>query len=84
MLLSLGSLSQYPQSIVMICSGATTALKKSIKELDEVTDEMTEAAITGVTKSVSSLWNVASGYANQMFTEDDLPAGIEIMFYFIP
>jgi len=55
-------------------SGATTALKKSIKELDEVTDEMTEAAITGVTKSVSSLWNVASGYANQMFTEDDLPA----------
>jgi len=55
-------------------TGATSVLKNSIKELDEVTDEMTEAAIDGVTKSVSSFWNVASGYASQMFTEDDLPA----------
>lgn len=55
-------------------SGATSAIKSTIKEIDEVTDEMAEAAITGVTKSVSSLWNMASGYANQMFSEDDLPA----------
>lgn len=44
------------------------------EELDEVTDEMAEAAINGVTKSASSFWNMASGYANQMFTEDDLEA----------
>jgi len=55
-------------------SGATAAMKNSIKELDEITDDMTEQAITGVTKSVSSFWNMASGYANQMFTEDDLPS----------
>jgi len=53
---------------------ATGSLKSTIKELDEVTDELTEAAITGVSKSVSSIWNIASGYASQMFTEDDLPA----------
>lgn len=55
-------------------AGATGSLKTTIKELDEVTDELTEAAITGVSKSMSSIWNVATGYANQMFTEDDLPA----------
>ena len=32
-----------------------------LKELDEVTDEMAEAAINGVTKGASSLWNMASG-----------------------
>ncbi len=32
-----------------------------VQEIDEVTDEMAEAAINGVTKSVSSLWNMASG-----------------------
>ena len=37
-------------------------------------------SVTGVTKSVSSFWNVASGYASQMFTEDDLPAGIPYIF----
>jgi len=31
------------------------------QELDEVTDEMTEAALDGVSKSVSSFWNMASG-----------------------
>jgi hypothetical protein len=45
----------------MICSGATTALKKSIKELDEVADEMTGAAITGVFNSMSS------NYCNDLF-----------------
>jgi len=55
-------------------SGATSALRSTIKEIDEVTDEMAEAAINGVTKSVSSFWNMASGYASQMFSEDDLPA----------
>ena len=33
-----------------------------LQELDEVTDEMAEAAINGVTKGASSLWNMASGY----------------------
>lgn len=55
-------------------AGATSAIRSTIKEIDEVTDEMAEAAINGVTKSVSSLWNMASGYANQMFSEEDLPA----------
>ena len=35
---------------------------------------MAEAAISGVTKSASSIWSMASGYASQMFTEDDLEA----------
>lgn len=38
-----------------------SVLKSTIKELDEVTDEMTEAAINGVSKGASSLWNMASG-----------------------
>jgi len=54
--------------------GAGGAIKNSIQELDEVTDEMAEAAINGVTKGASSLWNMASGYASQMFTEEDLEA----------
>ena len=45
-----------------------------LQELDEVTDEMAEAAINGVTKGASSLWNMASGYASQMFVEEDLEA----------
>jgi len=49
-------------------------IKNTIKELDEVTDDMAETAINGVTKGASSLWNMASGYASQMFTEDDLEA----------
>merc|ERR1719350_50441 len=55
-------------------SGAGGAIKNTIKELDEVTDEMAETAINGVAKGASSLWNMASGYASQMFTEDDLEA----------
>jgi len=54
--------------------GATGSLKNTLKDLDEVTDEMTEAAMNGISKSASSFWNMASGYASQMFTEDDLPS----------
>jgi len=50
------------------------ALKNTLKEIDEITDEMAESAITGVSKGASSLWNMASGYASQMFTEEDLEA----------
>ena len=32
-----------------------------LQELDEVTDEMAEAAINGVAKGATSLWNMASG-----------------------
>jgi len=49
-------------------------IKNTIKELDEVTDDMAETAINGVAKGASSFWNMASGYASQMFTEDDLEA----------
>jgi len=49
-------------------------IKNTIKELDEVTDEMAETAINGVAKGATSFWNMASGYASQMFTEDDLEA----------
>jgi len=52
--------------------GAGGVIKNSIQELDEVTDEMAEAAINGVAKGASSLWNMASGYASQMFVEEDL------------
>jgi len=54
--------------------GAGGAIKNTLLELDEVTDEMAEAAINGVTKSASTFWNMASGYASQMFTEEDLEA----------
>lgn len=49
-------------------------IKSTIKELDEVTDDMAETAINGVSKGATSLWNMASGYASQMFTEEDLEA----------
>jgi len=35
---------------------------------------MAESAINGVSKGASSLWNMASGYASQMFVEEDLEA----------
>jgi len=54
--------------------GAGGIIKNTIKELDEVTDDMAESAINGVSKGASSLWNMASGYASQMFTEEDLAA----------
>jgi len=41
--------------------GAGGAIKNTLLELDEVTDEMAEAAINGVTKSASTFWNMASG-----------------------
>merc|ERR1719430_2519555 len=55
-------------------SGAGGAIRSTIQELDEVTDEMAETAINGVAKGASSFWNMASGYASQMFTEEDLEA----------
>ena len=55
-------------------SKAGGAIKNTLKEIDEITDEMAESAITGVSKGASSLWNMASGYASQMFTEEDLEA----------
>merc|ERR1712223_2099962 len=54
--------------------GEGGVIKNSIQELDEVTDEMAEAAINGVAKGASSLWSMASGYASQMFVEEDLEA----------
>merc|ERR1719400_1921586 len=54
--------------------GAGGVIKSTLKEIDEVTDEMAESAINGVTKGASSLWNMASGDASQMFTEEDLEA----------
>ena len=33
---------------------------------------MADKAVDAVKKSVSSFWNYASGYATQMFTEEDL------------
>lgn len=54
--------------------GAGGLIKDKIKELDEVTDDMAEAAINGVSSGATSLWRAASGYASQMFVEEDLPA----------
>jgi len=54
--------------------GAGGVIKSTLKEIDEVTDEMAESAINGVSAGASSLWNMASGYASQMFTEEDLAA----------
>jgi len=64
------SVGQYAAPI----SKAGGALKSTLKEIDEITDEMAESAITGVSKGASNIWNMASGYASQMFTEDDLEA----------
>merc|ERR1719400_1648582 len=54
--------------------GAGGVIKSTLKEIDEVTDEMAESAINGVSAGASSLWNMASGYASQMFVEEDLEA----------
>ena len=42
------------------------------QEFDDKTDEMADKAVDAVKKSVSSIWKYASGYATQMFTEEDL------------
>jgi len=55
-------------------AGAGGAIKSTIQELDEVTDDMAEAAIAGVSRGAGAFWNMASGYASQMFTEEDLAA----------
>ena len=44
------------------------------QEFDDKTDEMADRAVESVKKGVSSFWNYASGYASQMFTEEDLPS----------
>ena len=40
--------------------------------IDEKTDVYTDKAVDTVKKSVSSFWRFASGYAQQMFDEEDL------------
>jgi len=67
---SLGSIEQYTAPIAK----AGGVVKTTLKEIDEITDEMAESALTGVSKGASSLWSMASGYASQMFTEEDLAA----------
>ena len=67
---SLGSIQQYTAPIAK----AGGVVKTTLKEIDEITDEMAESALTGVSKGATSLWTMASGYASQMFTEEDLAA----------
>jgi len=67
---SLGSIQQYTAPIAK----AGGVVKTTLKEIDEITDEMAESALTGVSKGATSLWSMASGYASQMFTEEDLAA----------
>ena len=43
-----------------------------LQDLDDKTDVMADKALEGVKKSVSSFWQYASGYAQQIFTEEDL------------
>ena len=43
-----------------------------LKEFDDKTDELADKAVESVKKSMSSFWQYASGYATQMFTEEDL------------
>jgi len=64
------SLGQYTAPI----SKAGGALKTTLKEIDEITDEMADSALTEFGKGATSLWSMASGYASQMFVEDDLEA----------
>jgi len=51
---------------------AAGTVKKTLEEFDDKTDEMADKAVDAVKKSVSSIWKYASGYATQMFTEEDL------------
>eukprot|EP00094_Tigriopus_californicus_P004567 TCALIF_04399-PA protein Name:"Similar to BSDC1 BSD domain-containing protein 1 (Bos taurus)" AED:0.12 eAED:0.12 QI:742/0.75/0.6/1/1/1/5/0/398 len=44
------------------------------EEFDEKTDVLADKAVDSMKKSVSSFWSYASGYANQMFVQDDLEA----------
>jgi len=43
-----------------------------LQEFDERTDDIADKAVDSIKKSVSSFWRYASGYAQQMFTEEDL------------
>ena len=57
---SLGSMQQYTAPIAK----AGGVMKSTLKEIDEITDEMAETAISGVSKGATSLWSMASGYAS--------------------
>ena len=49
-----------------------TVIHPILQEIDDKTDVMADKAVDAVKRSVSSFWKYASGYATQMFTEDDL------------
>jgi len=44
------------------------------QDIDDKTDEMADRAVESVRSSVSSFWRYASGYASQMFVEEDAPS----------
>lgn len=68
------TVSHYADPLKPIVGGATNTVKKALKEIDEATDEMADVAISGVAKGATNIWNMASGYASQMFVEEDLEA----------
>jgi len=68
------TVSHYTDPLKPIVGGATSMVKKGLKEIDEATDEMADVAISGVAKGATNIWNMASGYASQMFVEEDLEA----------
>lgn len=42
------------------------------QEFDDKTDVMADKAVDSLKKSATSFWSAASGYATQMFVQDDL------------
>ena len=68
---------------MQICRNWMLTNFPDLQELDEVTDEMAEAAINGVTKGASSLWNMASGYPklNLKTCQQFVPATYKFLRY---
>lgn len=59
------------QAITVFGSTASN-IKHTLEVIDEKTDVLADKAVDSVKKSVSSFWRFASGYAQQMFDEEDL------------
>ena len=55
------TVSHYTDPLKPIVGGATSMVKKGLKEIDEATDEMADVAISGVAKGATNIWNMASG-----------------------
>lgn len=65
-------LEEVSSQAINVFGSTATNIKQTLEVIDEKTDVLTDKAVDSVKKSVSSFWRYASGYAQQMFDEEDL------------